>query len=422
LPSGMCVRYPDLRPDQDEKGRVQWSYADGKDGKRSKLYAGKVTNNCLAEGTLVLTDRGWVPIEHVAHQDLVHDGVEFVRHDGMILNGVQGCVKVDGVFITPEHLVLTDHGWKAASQVQEPYRPDIRHVESAASRNVNRQVMEVALPMRVRESDCEARGGRDERLSARAYTKLRLHDETLDRKEKRYAWNESSSGVRRLAQHAQPLLQTFGSCLQKLRRSGDYGLRTLGKVRAFLGGHGGFVLAGAGVGTEGQQRTVFAAELLLGNDAGAGNESSLHHSVRKYTRTECGFGDRQDHAIQQVALGVADRNADPAALVQKPVYDIVNCGPRHRFVVKGERAVFIVHNCVQGTARCVMTDGMLRIGKRYPVCGTVHDEALCIAPESEADEAKEYLLACMTVQPSYMPGIPLAADGGAHRRYGLAKG
>ncbi len=82
----------------------------------------------------------------------------------------------------------------------------------------------------------------------------------------------------------------------------------------------------------------------------------------------------------------------------------------------------VTNNVVQGTARCVMTDGMLRIGKRYPVCGTVHDEALCIAPESEADEAKDYLLACMTVQPSYMPGIPLAADGGANRRYGLAKG
>ena len=82
----------------------------------------------------------------------------------------------------------------------------------------------------------------------------------------------------------------------------------------------------------------------------------------------------------------------------------------------------VTNNVVQGTARCVMTDGMLRIGKRYPVCGTVHDEALCVAPESEATEAKEYLLACMTIEPKYMPGIPLAADGGVHKRYGLAKG
>jgi hypothetical protein len=27
----------------------------------------------------------------------------------------------------------------------------------------------------------------------------------------------------------------------------------------------------------------------------------------------------------------------------------------------------------------------------------------------------------MTMEPKYMPGIPLAADGGAHKRYGLAK-
>ena len=79
------------------------------------------------------------------------------------------------------------------------------------------------------------------------------------------------------------------------------------------------------------------------------------------------------------------------------------------------------NHVTQGTARCVMTDGMLRVSARYPVVGTVHDEALCVAPESEASEAKEYLLACMTVEPKYMPQIPLAADGGVHRRYGLAK-
>ena len=81
----------------------------------------------------------------------------------------------------------------------------------------------------------------------------------------------------------------------------------------------------------------------------------------------------------------------------------------------------VTNNVVQGTARCVMTDGMLRIGKLYPVCGTVHDEVLCVAPEDEAGVAKDFLLACMTVEPKYMPGIPLAADGGYNRRYGLAK-
>ena len=82
----------------------------------------------------------------------------------------------------------------------------------------------------------------------------------------------------------------------------------------------------------------------------------------------------------------------------------------------------ICNNVVQGTARCVMTDGMLRIARRYPIVGTVHDEVLVVAPKDEGESAKNWVLAQMTIEPAYLPGIPLAADGGYHERYGLAKG
>jgi hypothetical protein len=82
----------------------------------------------------------------------------------------------------------------------------------------------------------------------------------------------------------------------------------------------------------------------------------------------------------------------------------------------------ITNNIVQGVARIVMTDGMLRVAKRYPIKGTVHDELIAVAPDAEVDDAKTWVLAQMTMEPRYMPGIPLNADGGAHRRYGLAKG
>jgi DNA polymerase len=81
----------------------------------------------------------------------------------------------------------------------------------------------------------------------------------------------------------------------------------------------------------------------------------------------------------------------------------------------------ITNNVVQGTARIVMTDGMLRVNKKYPIAGTVHDELIAVVPDEEVADAKTWVLARMTMEPSYMPGIPLAADGGAHRRYGLAK-
>jgi hypothetical protein len=81
----------------------------------------------------------------------------------------------------------------------------------------------------------------------------------------------------------------------------------------------------------------------------------------------------------------------------------------------------VTNNVTQGVARCVMTDGMLRTSKRYFVAGTVHDEQIVVVPDSEVEEAKTWVLAQMTMEPSYLPGIPLDADGGAHRRYGLAK-
>lgn len=81
----------------------------------------------------------------------------------------------------------------------------------------------------------------------------------------------------------------------------------------------------------------------------------------------------------------------------------------------------ICNNTTQGIARIIMSDGMLRTAKRYPLVGTVHDESISIAPELEQNEALKWVLAQMTLEPKFMPGLLLAADGGVHRRYGSAK-
>ena len=81
----------------------------------------------------------------------------------------------------------------------------------------------------------------------------------------------------------------------------------------------------------------------------------------------------------------------------------------------------ITNNVTQALARIVMTDGMLRVAKKYPIVGTVHDELIALVPDKEVEHAKTWVLAQMTMEPSYMRGIPLDADGGAHRRYGEAK-
>jgi len=246
LPNGMSLRYPNLRQTRDDRGRMQWVY--GPDA--TKLYPGKVTNNCLAEGTEVLTLRGLVRIEQIRPDDRVYDGLDFVQQDGVVSSGVQACISVDGVWMTPDHRVMEDGKWVRASKVQRPDRPQVR-----------------------------------------------------------------------------PVRQSVG--------------------------------------------------------------------------------------------GIAP--VDASAVVHKQVYDIMNCGPRTRFVVRGEEGPLIVHNCTQALARIVMTDGLLKVSQRIPLVGTVHDEGIGIVPEKDGAPALKWMIRKMTEEPPYMPGVPLAADGGFHRRYGMAK-
>jgi DNA polymerase len=81
----------------------------------------------------------------------------------------------------------------------------------------------------------------------------------------------------------------------------------------------------------------------------------------------------------------------------------------------------LTENIVQAVARIVMTDGMLRIQKRYPVVLTVHDECCVLAPEGEGEEAYAFMLECMTKAPAWAPDLPLKADGGWGSRYGDVK-
>lgn len=68
-----------------------------------------------------------------------------------------------------------------------------------------------------------------------------------------------------------------------------------------------------------------------------------------------------------------------------------------------------------------MTDGLLKVSQRIPLVGTVHDEGIGIVPEKDGAPALKWMIRKMTEEPPYMPGVPLAADGGFHRRYGMAK-
>ena len=63
---------------------------------------------CIAEGQLVLTNEGLVPIEHVRTEHLLWDGEDWVSHDGVIFKGEREVITYEGLTATPDHLVWVE--------------------------------------------------------------------------------------------------------------------------------------------------------------------------------------------------------------------------------------------------------------------------------------------------------------------------
>lgn len=78
----------------------------------------------------------------------------------------------------------------------------------------------------------------------------------------------------------------------------------------------------------------------------------------------------------------------------------------------------VVENICQAVARQVVAEQMLRVSKRYKVVLTVHDAVAIIAKKEEAAEAQAYLEECMSWNPKWAVGLPLACESGIGASYG----
>jgi DNA polymerase I-like protein with 3'-5' exonuclease and polymerase domains len=393
------ILYPGLNQQGDK-----WTYKVRNETKY--IYGAKVVENVCIEGsTLVLTEYGWKPLNTVG-TEWVHDGVEFVPHGGIVFNGIQQCVTVDSVFMTPTHEVLTDEGWKPALEKPEPYRPIIRNAHCDTTEPLGREKNALAFQVYLRQRADQERVCGNPGSEARGGTELRMRNEEADRREEHDARNEPPPGLRCVAQYVRQVQTAYASSMEKLRSAWDSGLRRMGGIlRELLARHGGNVPSWAYARSVGQQRRLRYAELCVENSQTTSTEySSLHRSG--YVCFVGADGGASVDAVLPVETGASAHK----------VYDIVNCGPRNRFVVLGEEGPFIVHNC-QHLARNIIADQLLAISAKYPVVLTVHDEVVYLAPEAEADEALAFGIAAMSTSPTWWPAIPLAAEGEYGRTY-----
>lgn len=92
--------------------------------RKSKVFRGAQVADvelgyCLAEGSPVLTKQGFRPIEGVVPGMHVWDGTGWVVTSGVVDKGVRACISVGGVWMTPDHRVLTSRGMERACRLHE---------------------------------------------------------------------------------------------------------------------------------------------------------------------------------------------------------------------------------------------------------------------------------------------------------------
>ena len=340
-------------------------------------------SKCLAEGTEVLTSNGWKPIENYnAQEDLLWDGRCWVNAHSLLVQNYTSVVNCWGVYMTPDHQVLTETGWAEAQDV----------INGNAGKRINRA--KVRLPNR----DPQGRIMRQEKESqsnmvSAMYMWKRIHSNRCKSKSKKSTtqkilWMSSwrncncrkrftrfikSSYRAYLEWNETALSKSKQQRLEKLWRSWNNSMRKMAEISKLLGRYARNSQKRIVLRTKKQFKRIFSKQLPLG----------IRTETRKQHKGECfntnpfwkntsSYGSQKvqvetNNHIQANRTQVERRRPDSTSRVAQ-TYDIANAGPRHRFTVRGNDGIpFISHNCLQ------FTNGAIYTTPELPEWEKIHD-------------------------------------------------
>ena len=427
LPSGRRIAYYGA-----QYGESRWKNGNaisymGQDQRTKKwarleTWGGKLVENCWAEGTLVLTDRGWVPIESITPADLIWDGIEWVETDGAIRREHrEQLFELDGLLVTGDHRILTTEGWRNVKTCDGLDRLPVQLPEN----NWPRQ--EQGLPrqntlggeMRMRETVGSGYPGHTKKGKTRSPLLLRMQETRAHVTSTYHARNVSAPRLCRLALFSSALYKPKRSGLAQLWGAGYYRLRQMAaQLRELLGGHGRFIQTtrGLGVRPHRQRHGIFTGQLPLGVSIGQRPkqtrrpQGAIQRALYPAERTVGNNGYRVHHTVVSFRPRLSVRTSDRHSGPDKPIYDILNCGARHRYVVLGNTGAILSHNCVQSIARDCLRESMLALDAAgCDIRAHVHDEVIISEPRD--GRSVEDIAEIMGRPLPWAEGLPLRGDG-----------
>ena len=288
-----------------------------------------------------------------------------------MFRGFKKTIEAYGIRLTPEHLVLTEKGWANASQSAGLDRAACRLPVGYEVPRVEREKVAVGGALRLRERDHAAGVGNGQGEAE----VLRVSTRPGNGREESNPRHVEPPSLRGLEIDARSVPVADPSRMEELRREGNPRLQTVGVVvPEVLGGHGPDVQSGIDARTAQQRPGLLPGELRMGD---------------------------VDRAGQQ-----------PTA---EKVFDLLNCGPRHRFVVAAGGEPLIVHNCEnfdQAHCRDVLFYKMAEMedeGLYDYVRFHVHDEVVPEIPPNSG--IRERIEDVFGREIPWCKGMPLRGDG-----------
>jgi hypothetical protein len=296
---------------------------------------------CLHPRTQVLTQhRGWVNLIDVKSTDLVHDGVEFVSHSGCSYSGYKEVVNRFGITMTPDHRLLIQGRWEQAQNVRDcgdTKRKALYQYEG------NDKYLSEMFTLRncVKDTSSEC----DETQSVGEETLPALHGGAIP-------LQNAHADLVHLARIEESL---EGSRQQGLRGSWDRNVQRVGRLQSILRGYARNLSGQFNHRESGCEQRIFKGELYVGDDVQAaiqqtqqpirnlsGGDNAPRGTVSEVRMQQ---DDVTDETEQRNERGSSSRFCEEFNLRKEKVYDLVDCGPRHRFLVRNDEGeVFISHN------------------------------------------------------------------------------
>lgn len=331
-------------------------------GKGMKRQIGKTLElACIAEGQKVLTDRGLVKIENVQRHMKVWDGVDFVKHEGVVYRGMKEVITHDGLKATEDHIVVSREGREV------PFGDCARKQIPLAETGYGGEAVRFVGGDRREDTTNKRVSGAKmylSRMRGRTLCKLRQLCNKQDNKMP-YVCEQGTS----------PCLVTseMPSSEATLRESGRQGLRELrseGYRVPFQIRHrdGGVYTGRARIAKRagnrpnkqrrplrtGQYKVVYTKRTVFQHEKNEDNHERLRMGENKislqpiHDKKNAPTRVFQRGCNRQRMVGCLRETKELDGYTPKTervrVYDIINAGPRHRFTVEGK----LVHNCGYG--------------------------------------------------------------------------